>query len=49
MSDFNINEIMYINLHYSRKPLSGVGFILFWILFYFITTGAGCIYLWVNK
>lgn len=47
MSD--LYEILYVNLHYNKKPWSGIGFIAFWCGLYLVLTGVGCAWMWFNR
>lgn len=44
-----LDEIQYINELRFRKPWTGIGFILFWLLLYLGATAAVCIWMWMNK
>ena len=44
-----LEEIQYINESRSRKPKTGIGFILFWLSLYLGGTAVACIWIWMNK
>lgn len=45
----NLQDIMYVNCHYPRKPMDGIVFVLVWALGYICAVGALCVYMWVNR
>jgi hypothetical protein len=45
----NLDEILYVNIHYSRKPWGGLAFIGLFLLIYLAMTFAGCAWLWFAR
>ena len=44
-----LEEIQYINEPKLKKPRTGIGFILFWLLLYLSGTAVACAWVWINK
>lgn len=45
----DLNEILYVNCHYPRKPLGAWLFIGLFVFIYLAMTFAGCAWLWINR
>lgn len=43
------NDIIYINQRYTRKPMSGITFIILACGFYLTSVAIGCAYLWLTR